>query len=79
MEGREMIGRIKLKSPVVILWEHCSIGLTCHSQETQMLLDPLPAKRRKGHILTEHGPILLLFIVKRHVCPLMRNVEAKLL
>ena len=80
MEGREMIGRIKLKSPVVILWEHCSIGLTCHSQETQMLLDPLPAKRRKGHILTEHGPILLLVrVIERYACPLMRDVETELL
>ena len=58
-EGREMIGT-QLKSPDTIIMEHCSIRLACHSQETQIRLDPLPAKSRKGHILNEHGSILLL-------------------
>ena len=32
-----------------------------HKQdETQILLDPLPAESRKGHILVKHRPILLL-------------------
>ena len=51
-----------------------------HKQdETQILLDPLPAESRKRDILTEHGMLLLIRVIQRHVCLLMRDVEPELL
>ena len=51
-----------------------------HKQdETQILLDPLPAESRKRDVLVKHRPILLLWVVKRHVCLLMRDVETEFL
>ena len=50
------------------------------SQETQIRLDPLPTESRKGHVLTIHGPVLLLArVFQRYACSLMRNVETELL
>ena len=50
-----------------------------HKQdETQILLDPLPAESRKRDVLVKHRPILLR-VVKRHVCLLMRDVETEFL
>ena len=51
-----------------------------HKQdETQILLDPLPAESRKRDILTEHGMLLFIRVIQRHVCLLMRDVETELL
>ena len=66
--------------PVVMISEHCFIRWACHSQETQIRLDPPPAKSRKGHILNEHGLILLLVrVIEWQSCSLMRDVETELL
>lgn len=51
-----------------------------HKQdETQILLDPLPAESRKRDILTEHGMLLLIRVIQRYARPLMRNIETELL
>ena len=59
--------------------KYCFRRLTCFRQETQILLDPLPAESRKRDILTEHGMLLFIRVIQRHVCLLMRDVEPELL